>query len=208
MASDTLTRQAAVGRGIALEHLTVGWNILEGIVAILSGALAGSVALMGFGIDSGIESASGGILLWRLYSERRGQDTEAVERRALNLVGVSFILLAAYVAFDAAKTLISHERPERSIIGILLSVLSLIVMPLLARAKRRTAAQLNSRALHADSRQTSICAYLSAVLLGGLLLNALLGWWWADPIAALVMVPIIVNEGREALHGETCDDCH
>ncbi len=208
MASDTLTRQAAVGRGIALEHLTVGWNILEGIVAILSGALAGSVALMGFGIDSGIESASGGILLWRLYSERRGQDTEAVERRALNLVGVSFILLAAYVAFDAAKTLISHERPERSIIGILLSVLSLIVMPLLARAKRRTAAQLNSRALHADSRQTSICAYLSAVLLGGLLLNALLGWWWADPIAALVMVPIIVNEGREALHGEPCDDCH
>ena len=208
MASDTLTRQAAVGRGIALEHLTVGWNILEGIVAILSGALAGSVALMGFGIDSGIESASGGILLWRLYSERCGQDTEAVERRALNLVGVSFILLAAYVAFDAAKTLISHERPERSIIGILLSVLSLIVMPLLARAKRRTAAQLNSRALHADSRQTSICAYLSAILLGGLLLNALLGWWWADPIAALVMVPIIVNEGREALHGEPCDDCH
>ncbi len=208
MASDTLTRQAAVGRGIALEHLTVGWNILEGIVAILSGALAGSVALMGFGIDSGIESASGGILLWRLYSERCGQDTEAVERRALNLVGVSFILLAAYVAFDAAKTLISHERPGRSIIGILLSVLSLIVMPLLARAKRRTAAQLNSRALHADSRQTSICAYLSAILLGGLLLNALLGWWWADPIAALVMVPIIVNEGREALHGEPCDDCH
>ena len=208
MASDTLTRQAAVGRGIALEHLTVGWNILEGIVAILSGALAGSVALMGFGIDSGIESASGGILLWRLYSERCGQDTEAVERRALNLVGVSFILLAAYVAFDAAKTLISHERPERSIIGILLSVLSLIVMPLLARAKRRTAAQLNSRALHADSRQTSICAYLSAILLGDLLLNALLGWWWADPIAALVMVPIIVNEGREALQGEPCDGCH
>src|SRR6266849_10993868 len=206
MASDTLTRQAAVGRGIALEHLTVGWNILEGIVAILSGALAGSVALMGFGIDSGIESASGGILLWRLYSERCGQDTEAVERRALNLVGVSFILLAAYVAFDAAKTLISHERPERSIIGILLSVLSLIVMPLLARAKRRTAAQLNSRALHADSRQTSICAYLSAILLGGLLLNALLGWWWADPIAALVMVPIIAREGVEALRGEHCDD--
>ena len=208
MASDTLTRQAAVGRGIALEHLTVGWNILEGIVAILSGALAGSVALMGFGIDSGIESASGGIVLWRLYSERCGQDTEAVERRALNLVGVSFILLAAYVAFDAAKTLISHERPERSIIGILLSVLSLIVMPLLARAKRRTAAQLNSRALHADSRQTSICAYLSAILLGGLLLKPLLGWRWADPIAALIMVPIVGKEGRGGATGEPCDDCH
>jgi divalent metal cation (Fe/Co/Zn/Cd) transporter len=207
MAFDTFARRAAVGRGIALEHLTVGWNILEGIVAIVSGALSGSIVLMGFGIDSGIESASGGILLWRLYSERRGRDIEAVERRALKLVGVSFILLSAYVAFDAAKALVSHDRPERSVVGILLSVLSLIVMPLLARAKRRTAAQLNSRALHADSRQTSICAYLSAILLGGLLLNALLGWWWADPIAALVMVPIILNEGREALRGETCDAC-
>src|SRR5216684_5558024 len=201
MASDTLTRQAAVGRGIALEHLTVVWNILEGIVAILSGALAGSVALMGFGIDSGIESASGGVLLWRLYSELRGQDTEAVERRALKLVGVSFILLLAYVAFDAAKTLTSHERPERSIIGILLSVLSLIVMPLLARAKRRTTAGVNSRALHADSRQTSICAYLSAILLGGLLLKPLLGWRWADPIAALIMVPSSGRRDGEALRG-------
>jgi len=147
-------------------------------------------------------------LLWRLYSELRGQDTEAVERRALKLVGVSFILLWAYVAFDAAKTLISHERPERSIIGILLSVLSLIVMPLLARAKRRTTARVNSRALHADSRQTSICAYLSAILLGGLLLKPLLGWRWADPIAALIMVPIIGKEGRGGATGEPCDDCH
>ena len=207
MATEIATREAAVVRGIALEYLTVGWNVLEGIVAIVSGALAGSVALIGFGIDSGIESTSGGILLWRLYSERRGQNAEAVERRALKLVGVSFLLLAAYIAFDAAKTLLSREPPERSIIGMVLSVLSLVVMPLLARAKRRTAAQLNSRALRADSRQTSLCAYLSAILLGGLLLNALLGWWWADPIAALVMVPIIVNEGHEALRGEACGDC-
>jgi len=147
-------------------------------------------------------------LLWRLYSKLRGQDTEAVERRALKLVGVSFILLLAYVAFDAAKTLISHKRPERSIIGILLSVLSLIVMPLLARAKRRTTARVNSRALHADSRQTSICTYLSAILLGGLLLKPLLGWRWADPIAALIMVPIIGKEGRGGATGEPCDDCH
>lgn len=208
MATETATREAAVVRGIALEYLTVGWNVLEGIVAIVSGTLAGSVALIGFGIDSGIESASGGILLWRLHSERRGQNAETLERRALQLVGVSFLLLAAYIAFDAAKTLLFRERPERSIIGMVLSVLSLVVMPLLARAKCKTAGQLNSRALRADSRQTSICAYLSAILLGGLLLNALLGWWWADPVAALVMVPMIVNEGREAMRGEACADCH
>src|SRR5882672_8523965 len=176
MATETVTRQAAVSHGIALEYLTVGWNVVEGIVAILSGVLAGSVALIGFGIDSGIESASGGVLLWRLHSERRSQDALAAERTALKLVGGSFLLLAAYVAFDAAKTLLSREQPERSIVGIGLSVLSLIVMPLLARAKRRTAAQLNSRALHADSRQTSICAYLSAILLCGLLLNVTVGW--------------------------------
>jgi len=207
MAADTTRHQLAVNRGIVLEYLTIGWNILEGIVAILSGMLVGSVALIGFGIDSGIESTSGGILLWRLQAERRGRNAEAVERRALKLVGLSFLLLAAYVAFDVCKTLLSRERPERSLIGILLSVLSLIVMPLLARAKRRAAAQLNSRALHADSRQTSICAYLSAILLGGLLLNALFGWWWADPIAAAVMVPIILREGREALSGESCGNC-
>lgn len=207
MAADTTRHQLAVNRGIVLEYLTIGWNILEGIVAILSGMLVGSVALIGFGIDSGIESTSGGILLWRLQAERRGRNAEAVERRALRLVGFSFLLLAAYVAFDVCKTLLSRERPERSLIGILLSVLSLIVMPLLARAKRRAAAQLNSRALHADSRQTSICAYLSAILLGGLLLNALFGWWWADPIAAAVMVPIILREGREALSGESCGNC-
>ena len=207
MAADTTRHRLAVNRGIALEYLTIGWNILEGIVAILSGVLVGSVALIGFGIDSGIESASGGILLWRLQAERRGRNAEALERRALKLVGFSFLLLAAYVAFDVCKTLLSRERPERSLIGILLSVLSLIVMPLLARAKRRAAAQLNSRALHADSRQTSICAYLSAILLGGLLLNALFGWWWADPFAAAVMVPIILHEGREALSGESCGNC-
>jgi len=208
MASDTLRHNLAVDCGIALEYLTVGWNVLEGIVAIFSGVLVGSVALTGFGIDSGIESISGGILLWRLRAERRGRDAESLERRALKLVGLSFFVLAAYVAFDACKTLVFRERPERSLIGIVLSILSLIAMPLLARAKRRAAAQLNSRALHADSRQSSICAYLSAILLGGLLLNALLGWWWADPAAAVVMLPIIVHEGREAQSGESCAHCN
>ena len=204
---DALQRQADVQHGIRLEYLTVGWNILEGAVAILSGIIAGSVALVGFGVDSAIESGSGGILLWRLRAEQRGKNVEAVEKTALTMVAVSFFLLAAYVTFDAIKTLMEKEQPHRSLIGIAISVLSLIVMPLLAKAKRRTASQLNSAALHADSRQTSICAYLSAILVGGLLLNAILGWWWADPLAALVMVPIIVQEGREALKGEPCPCC-
>jgi divalent metal cation (Fe/Co/Zn/Cd) transporter len=127
---------------------------------------------------------------------------------ALKLIGLSFLLLAAYVGFDAVKSLIQREPPEASYIGIAIAALSLVAMPLLAREKRKVAAQIQSRALQADSRQTDICAYLSAILLGGLLLNALLDWWWADPLAALVMVPIIGKEGFEALRGEQCDDCH
>lgn len=196
-----------VRRGIALEYLTIGWNTLECVIAIAAGVMAGSVALVGFGIDSAIESVSGGVLLWRLHAERRGKDVETLERKALKLVGVSFFLLAAYVTFDAGKSLIEREAPNSSTLGIALAVVSMVVMPLLARAKRKTAAHLNSAALHADSRQTSLCAYLSAILLGGLTLNALLGWWWADPIAALAMVPIIAREGLEAVKGNTCTDC-
>lgn len=206
MVTDAL-RQQHVSRGIALEYLTIGWNALECCVAIVAGILAGSVALVGFGVDSAIESASGGVLLWRLHAEKRGQHIEIFERRAIRLVGLSFMLLAAYVAFDSIKTLWARERPQESVIGIGLSVVSLIVMPLLARAKRKTASDLNSAALNADSRQTSLCAYLSAILLGGLFLNALLGWWWADPVAGLIMVPIIVKEGIEGLQGKDCI-CH
>jgi divalent metal cation (Fe/Co/Zn/Cd) transporter len=201
-------RASMVRQGRKLEYLTIGWNLLEGVIAVGAGAVTGSVALVGFGFDSFIESLSGGALLWRLRSD---EDSERRERIALKLVGASFIILAAYVAFDAGKSLMTREPPEASYVGIALSVLSLVVMPLLARAKRRVAASLNSRALKADSRQTDICAYLSAILLGGLLLNALFGWWWADPAAALVMVPIITKEGIEALRGETCCDegaCH
>lgn len=198
-------RSAHVRRGRALEYLTIGWNVLEAFVAVGAGILAGSVALVGFGVDSVIESTSGAVLLWRLRDGERG---EGRERVALRLVGVSFLLLAAYVAFDAARSLLMREAPETSYLGIGVAALSLVVMPLLARAKRQVAAGLNSRAMQADSRQTDLCAYLSAVLLGGLLLNALFGWWWADPLAGLVMAPIIVREGVEALRGETCGDCH
>lgn len=208
MMPGTMTRNRQLQRGIRLEYLTVAWNVIEGIVAVASGVASGSIALVGFGIDSFIETSSGGILLWRLRAERLGHDAERVERRALKLVGVSFLLLAAYVAFDSAKSLIGREAPEQSPIGIAVAVMSLIVMPWLAHQKRTTAEGLLSRALRADSRQTSLCFYLSVILLAGLVLNALIGWWWADPVAGLCMVPIIVNEGRQALRGETCSNCH
>lgn len=199
-----LSRAAFVRRGRKLEYFTIIWNCLECLVAIVSGLFAGSSALVGFGLDSLIESSSGAALLWRL---RDGDKGDSRERTALKLVGVSFLLLAGYVAFDAVKALAQLEPPETSYVGIALALLSLVVMPLLARKKREVAAGLNSRALQADSRQTDICAYLSAILLGGLLLNAFFGWWWADPLAALVMVPIITKEGVEALKGKACSDC-
>jgi divalent metal cation (Fe/Co/Zn/Cd) transporter len=204
--AETVTDQRAplLARGRQLEYFTIIWNCLESIIAIGSGLIAGSIALVGFGFDSLIESLSGAALLWRL---RDGEKGEQREKTALKLVGASFLLLAAYVAFDAIKSLLLGESPETSYVGIALAALSLVVMPFLAGAKRRVAAQLNSRAMEADSRQTDICAYLSAILLGGLLLNALLGWWWADPVAALVMVPIIAKEGVQALRGESCDEC-
>ncbi len=192
-------------RGRRLEYFTLGWNMLEAAVAIGAGWLAGSIALVGFGVDSLIECTSGAVLLWRLASPAHD---ESRERLALRLVGVSFFLLAAYVCLEAVKSLVAREPPDASVVGIVLSIFSLIVMPLLARAKRRVAADLNSHALVADSRQTDLCAYLSAVLLVGLALNALFGWWWADPIAALIMVPIIAREGFEAWRGEVCEDCH
>lgn len=184
--------------------MTVGWNAVEALVAVGSGVAAGSVALMGFGIDSFLETFSGAVLLWRLHSEHRGAEAEVVERRALKLVGLSFSLLALYILFDALKSLVLRQRPEHSIPGICIAVLALVVMPWLARRKQMAAGKLNSKALHADSVQSSLCAYLSAILLAGLALNAALGWWWADPAAALIMVPIIGREGWQALQGETC----
>jgi len=194
-----------VKRGRRLEYFTVGWNLLEAFVSLAAGLAAGSIALIGFGIDSLIETSSGVVLLWRL---REGEEGERRERLALKLVGWSLLALAAYVGFEAAQALILREEPERSWPGIIIAALSLIVMPLLARAKRKVALGINSRALVADSKQTDICAYLSAILLGGLMLNAFLGWWWADPLAGLIMVPMIAKEGWESLRGETCPACH
>ncbi|MCJ7545301.1 MAG: cation transporter [Deltaproteobacteria bacterium] len=204
-ACSTVDRAHHLKRGRRLEYFTLGWNMVEAGVAIGAGWLAGSIALVGFGVDSLIECTSGAILLWRLASPAHD---ESRERLALRLVGVSFFLLAAYVCFEAIKSLLAAEPPRASVPGIVLAALSLLVMPLLARAKRKVAVDLGSHALVADSRQTDICAYLSALLLGGLASNALFGWWWADPIAALIMVPIIVREGFEAWQGEACEKCH
>ena len=192
-------------KGRRLEYFTIGWNLLEALVSVMAGLIAGSIALIGFGIDSLIETSSGAILLWRLWGGEKGERREQI---ALKLVGWSLLLLSAYVGIEAAKSLAFREEPEKSWPGIIIAALSLIAMPLLARAKRRVAAGINSKALIADSKQTDICAYLSAILLGGLVMNAFWGWWWADPLAGLIMVPIIAKEGLESLRGETCSDCH
>jgi len=205
--SSAAERSTLVARGRRLEYLTIAWNGFEAAVALASGVLAGSIALLGFGLDSLIEVASAAILLWRFQADADAQRRQHAERTAHRLVGVCFLLLAAYVAAEALRTLWVKASPERSLPGISIAVAAVIIMPLLGRAKRRVAAQLNSGALRADSRQADFCAYLSAILLTGLLLHALLGWWWADSAAALVMAPIIAREGVRGLRGKACDDC-
>jgi divalent metal cation (Fe/Co/Zn/Cd) transporter len=195
------TRAEVLRAGRRLEYLTIGYNCVEGLISIWAGLVAGSISLVGFGVDSAIEVASGAAVLWRL--QRGGE----VERLTVRMVGVCFLGLAAYVGWEAVEALVRQEAPERSVVGIVLAAVSVVVMPLVARAKRRVAGELGSEAMRADSRQTDFCAYLSGILLGGLLLNALLGWWWADPLAALVMVPIIGWEGVGALRGQGCCEC-
>jgi divalent metal cation (Fe/Co/Zn/Cd) transporter len=201
-------RRDLVRRGQRLEYFTIAYNSLEGLVSIVAGAIAGSVSLIGFGLDSIIEVTSGLALLWRLHHDPDRSRREQVERTTLQIVGGCFLALAAYIAYESATALIGHEIPQRSIPGIIVAALSLIVMPVLARAKRKVAAGISSGAMRADSRQTDFCTYLSAILLGGLLLNAVAGWWWADPIAGLVMVPIIAKEGVDGVKGKACcGDC-
>jgi divalent metal cation (Fe/Co/Zn/Cd) transporter len=199
-------RASLVKRGRRLEYFTIVYNSLEGLIALGAGLMAGSIALVGFGFDSLIEVTSGTVLLWRLHMDADESRRERVEAVTQRIVGACFLLLAAYVSYDSIKALIWLEHPRESIPGIVLAIASVIVMPLLVRAKRKVARGIKSGALMADSKQTELCTYLSAILLAGLLLNALVGWWWADPVAALVMVPIIVKEGIEGLRGETCCD--
>ena len=206
-ATSTANRGEYVRRGQRLEYFTIAYNGLEGAASIIAGLLAGSVPLVGFGLDSMIEVASGAALLWRLHYDRDSSRREQVERTALRTVGACFTALALYLAYESSSTLIRQVPPERSIAGIVIASASVIVMPLLARAKRQVARQIGSGAMHADSKQADFCAYLSGILLGGLLLNAFLGWWWMDPIAALVMVPIIAKEGIAGLRAKACCGC-
>lgn len=218
--SRTTDRTALLKKGIRLEYLTVGWNSIEAIVAIVAGVFAGSIALVGFGLDSIIEVLAGSMLLWRLrmevvHNHAHCAEAERAERRALRFVGVTFFLLAAYVTYESGRKLLNEERPEESLVGLALAITSLILMPLLSWAKFRVARTLGSRALEADAMDTAICSYLSLALVAGLGANALWGWWWADPIAALAMVPLMVKEGAETLRGEVyeiefssaCCDC-
>jgi divalent metal cation (Fe/Co/Zn/Cd) transporter len=207
--SDALAaaRPALVRRGLRLNYLTLAYNTVEAIVAIAAGLVAGSVALVGFGVDSGIEVTASVAAQWRLRADLDPVRRERVEQVTQRVIGASFLVLAAYVAMDSVTTLWEREGPEASTVGLVILMLSVLVMPVLARAKRRVARALQSRALEGDAAQTSLCAYLSVIALAGVGLNAAFGWWWADPAAALAMVPIIGKEGVEGLRGEAECGC-
>ena len=200
---DAVRQQVAL-RGRRLEYFTIVWNLLEGLVAVIAGVMAGSISLVGFGIDSFIEVTSGGALLWRMSVDADSDNRDRNEGLSLRIVGFCFLALAAYVTVESVSDLWNRKAPDHSIAGIVLASASLIVMPLLSRAKKRVGADLGSRAMNADAKQTDFCFYLSAILLVGLVVNATFGWWWADPVSALVMVPIILKEGWQNIRGETC----
>lgn len=196
-------------RGLALAALTIAWNVVEAAVAITAGIAAGSIALIGFGFDSTIEVGSAVVVVWQFRAEMRGGYDEARERLALRLIAVSFFVLAAYVIVESVRDLFFVDaEANESTVGLVLAALSLLVMPALAIAKRRTATQLGSATLRADAAETMLCSWLSAILLGGLVLNATVGWWWADPLAAIGIACLAAKEGLEAWHGDSCeDDC-
>jgi divalent metal cation (Fe/Co/Zn/Cd) transporter len=204
--SGTAERSRFVERGRRLEYFTIFWNSLEALAALISGVIAGSVALVAFGLDSLIEVTSGAALLWRLHQDKNALRREAADRLTLRIVGSCFLVLSAYIAYESLAAILRREPPARSLPGIAIAVASLIAMPLLSRAKRLVGVALGSAAMAADARQTDFCTYLSAILLGGLLLNGLFGLWWADPVAGLVMVPIIAREGISGWQGKSCCD--
>lgn len=202
----TLTRDEAVLRARRLNLLTIGWNVVEGVVAVAAGIAAGSISLIGFGLDSGIEVSAAIVLAWRLSRERQDRCTQEDDRIAQRLVAVSFLALSGYVGFESLERLASGERPDVAPIGIAIAALSLVVMPVLARAKARLAPVLGSRAAQAEAAQTDVCAWLSAALLVGLGAHALFGWWWADPVAALVIAGVAAWMGVRTWTAESLDD--
>jgi divalent metal cation (Fe/Co/Zn/Cd) transporter len=195
--------EQAIRRGLRLEYATLGYNVVEAGVALTSGVMAGSVSLIGFGIDSVLEVSSGLVMIWRL-----GHHAEHAERRAQQLIALSFFGLAAWIGWEAVESLMEREGPAVSWPGIVLAALSILIMPAIARAKRRVGIEIGSASMVADSRQTSLCAYLSVILLAGLGLQAAFGWWWADAVASLAMTPIIAREGIGAWKGDGCGCAH
>jgi divalent metal cation (Fe/Co/Zn/Cd) transporter len=204
-------RERWVRKGLWLERVTIAWNLAEGAASIVAGVLAGSVALVGFGADSAIEVIAAVALLRRLGVEATGGDHADAgrhERRALWLVGITFFLLSGYIVIRSGWTLWFHLAPEKSVAGMVVTLLALVAMPLLARSKTQVGKAIGSRALVADAKETLACAWLAAITLAGLLINALFGWWWADPVAALLLVPFLVREGREAVeHARGAGGC-
>jgi len=195
-------------RGMLLNTITIGYNVIEAVFALVLGSFAGSVALVGFGVDSVIEVSASVAARWRLHADLTPARREHAEHRTLRLVGWSFLALAGYVAYEAVESLVLREPPRATWWGTALAALSVVIMPVLARAKRRIALALGSGALAAEATQTNICAWLSLIVLIGLAANALGGWWWADPVAALAMVPIIAYEGVQGARGiVTCAEC-
>lgn len=198
-------RERLVERARLLAWIGLGWHAIEAGVAIVAGILAGSVALVGFGADSLIEAAAGIVVIWLMNGDR--SRSPGAERRAQQLIAASFLVLAAYIAVESVRDLAGGHHPDVSWIGIGLSVVTLATMPPLARAKRTVAEQLGSAAAASESRQTLLCAYLSAALLVGLVANAAAGWWWADPAAAMVIAAAAVSEARDAWRGDSCGCC-
>lgn len=205
--SATAERDLLIRRGLCLAGLTIAWNVLEAVVAVGAGIAAGSLALVAFGFDSVIEVLSAWVVVWQFRGELQGGHGRERERRALRLIALTFFVLAAYVVIEAGRELLgAAEAAEASTVGVVLAALSLVVMPTLAWAKRRTALALGSPTLRADAQETLLCAWLSAALLAGLALNAAFGWWWADSVAALAIAALAVSEGIEAWHGDEDDD--
>ncbi len=201
-----LDRRDAVRRSRLLNRVTIAWNVAEGVIAVTAGVIAGSVSLVGFGLDSGIEVSAAVILAWRLGKERGPGCMADFDRRATRLIAVSFAVLGAYVGVESVRDLAAHSVPEASAVGIALATASLLVMPALARAKRRLAPVLGSQAVASEADQTSLCAILSGVVLVGLGLNAGLGWWWADPTAGLVIAALAGMESVRTWRAEALTD--
>lgn len=201
-----IPRNGSTALAMTLLWITLAWNVGEGVIAIWAGFAAGSVALVGFGLDSAIEVTASAVLIWRLQLADDDERSEGRERIAHRVVGATFIVLAFYIAAEVVYTLVVGNEPDTSTVGLSLAIAATIVMPVLGFAKRRNALQLDSRALVAEANETLVCSYLSFTLFFGLAANALFGWWWADIVAAMAMVPWIVKEGLEGLRGERCED--